>query len=387
MNKPKRVLLAAGGTGGHFYPGYVLGLALRRAGMEPLYLVRGQDPAGAVLDKDGLPFVEVPMRGLPRRPGLELLRFAWRLVAGLRLVSRVVADFAPDAVVGMGGYLTFPAAWAAGRRGIPVLLHESNSVLGLANRASLPFARMLALGLPAARPLRARASLTGTPVRQSLWNLPEASQARTALGLDAGRPTILVFGGSQGARSLNQLVPEALLLAAKDGASFQVLHLPGAKEAKAVAQAYAGAPFKAVVLDYLHEMERGYAAADLVVSRAGASTLAELAATGRPALLIPFPAAAAGHQEENASAAARAGAAVCLPERSLSAGSLARALTDLMPPGSGAAAGPRVAAAGPARARLSEMGRRWARLGLPNPQDCVSGLVETVLRLANEKED
>ncbi|MBI4424221.1 MAG: UDP-N-acetylglucosamine--N-acetylmuramyl-(pentapeptide) pyrophosphoryl-undecaprenol N-acetylglucosamine transferase [Elusimicrobia bacterium] len=372
------MLLAAGGTGGHFYPGFVLGQALRERGFEPLYLVRAGDPAAAVLDREGFPFVEVPMRGLPRRPSLELARFFWRLAQGLRLVRDVVADFQPDAVVGMGGYLTFPAAFAAGRRGIPVLLHEANAILGLANRASLPFASRLALGLPFPRPPGARYALTGTPVRPSLWRLPEPQAARRALGLDPEAATLLVFGGSQGARALNQLMPQALARAAESGSGpFQVLHLPGAKEVEAVTKAYAEAPFKTAVLPYLHEMERGYAAADLVVSRAGASTLAELAATRRPALLIPFPHAAAGHQDVNADVAARAGAALSISERGLTAESLAAALRELLP---SAAAGSRDAAR---RARLLDMGGRWSRLGTPSAPDCVSSLAQLVGELAD----
>ena len=372
-----RVILAAGGTGGHFYPGYVLGRTLRERGFETLYLVREEDPAGKVLAADNLPFVEVPLRGLPRRPGLGLLRFPWKLAQSLRLVGRVVADFKPDALVAMGGYLTFPAAWAAWRHDVPVLLHESNSVLGLANKASLPFSRLLALGLPFERPPRVPFLLAGTPVRRDLWSLPEPQSARRELGLAPDTATLLVFGGSQGARSMNQLVPEGLRRAAAEGAGpFQVLHLSGAKDAVAAAKAYAGAPFTAKVLPYLHEMERGYAAADLVISRSGASTLAELAATAKPALLVPFPFAAANHQEANARAAARVGAARCLPERDLTTELLARTLGDLIPSGSAAAS---------ARARLLEMGRRWSRLGLPSAPDCVAGLAATVRDLAERR--
>lgn len=370
----RRVLLAAGGTGGHFYPGYVLGRALRERGFEALFLVREDDPAGKVLQANNLPFVEVPLTGLPRRLSPELLRFAWRLARSLRLVRHVVLDFRPDVVVGMGGYLTVPAAFAAWSQGIPVLLHESNSMLGLANRACLPFSRLLALGLPFERPPRGRFLLSGTPVRPELWRLPEPETARRALGLAPDVPVVLVFGGSQGARSLNQLVPKGLRLLAERGTGpFQVLHLPGAKEADAVRQAYAGAGFAAAVLPYLHEMERGYAAADVVVSRSGASTLAELAATSRPAVLIPFPFSAAGHQEANARAAARAGAARSLSEPGLTANVLADALGDLLPSGSKAAA---------TRSRLLDMGRRWSKLGLPTPEDCVNGLAQAVRELA-----
>ncbi|MBI4345415.1 MAG: UDP-N-acetylglucosamine--N-acetylmuramyl-(pentapeptide) pyrophosphoryl-undecaprenol N-acetylglucosamine transferase, partial [Elusimicrobia bacterium] len=287
---PPRVILAAGGTGGHFYPGYVLGRELRERGFETLYLVREEDPACKVLASDHLPYVEVPLRGLPRRLGLDLLKFPWRLGRSLALVSHVVVDFAPDALVGMGGYLTFPAAWAAWRRGVPMLLHESNSVLGLANRASLPFTRLLALGLPFARPPRVPFLLAGTPVRRDLWRPQDPAAARAQLGLAPEIPTLLVFGGSQGARSMNQLVPQALRLAAEAGTGpFQVLHLAGAKDTESAAKAYEGAAFRAVVLPYLHEMERGYGAADLVICRSGASTLGELAATGKPAVLIPYP--------------------------------------------------------------------------------------------------
>ncbi|MBI5200087.1 MAG: UDP-N-acetylglucosamine--N-acetylmuramyl-(pentapeptide) pyrophosphoryl-undecaprenol N-acetylglucosamine transferase [Elusimicrobia bacterium] len=379
--RPPRVVLAAGGTGGHFYPGYVLGRALREQGFETLYLVREDDPAGKVLAADNLPYVEVPLRGLPRRPGPDLIRFFWKLAKSLRLVGHVIADFKPDALVAMGGYLTFPAAYAAWRRDVPVLLHESNSILGLANKASLPFARRLAIGLPFDRPPRVPFLLSGTPVRRDLWRLPDPAAARAQLGLDPANATILVFGGSQGARAMNKLVPEGLKLAA--GAlkgspessipgAFQVLHLAGAKEVDAATSAYAGAPFAAKVLPYLHEMERGYAAADLVICRSGASTLAELAATGKPALLVPFPFAAADHQAANAWVAARAGAARSLSERELTPASLAAAVSDLIPSGSAVSA---------ARARLLEMGRRWGRLGLPSAPDCVAGLASTVREL------
>lgn len=374
----RRALLAAGGTGGHFYPGYVLGKALRERGFEPLYLVREGDPAGKVLAGDELPFVEVPLRGLPRTPSPELFRFFWRLGRSLALVGRVVDDFRPDVFVGMGGYLTFPAAFAAWRRGVPVIVHEANAILGLANKASLPFASRLALGLPFERTPGVPFLLSGTPVRPALWNLPDPESARRGFGLGSTTATVLVFGGSQGARALNQVLPRALrLLASRGGAAFQVLHLPGAKEAEAVQKAYEGAPFQAKVLGYLHEMEQGFAAADLVICRSGASTLAELAATRRAALLIPFPFAAADHQRINAWTAARAGAARCLLERDVTAEVLADALGDLIPSGQAGSAA--------AKARLLEMGRRWSRLGLPAPADCVASLAQAAAELADLK--
>ncbi len=363
----KKIAIAAGGTGGHFYPGYVLAQALASAGHSSLFLLRRQDPAAAVLDREGIPFVEVDLRGLPRRPGAELLRFAPRLLASLRLIGRVLRDWRADCVVGMGGYLTFPAVWSAWRLRLPSLVHESNAVLGLANRACLPAASRLALGLPLLKTPKRPFLLCGTPVRPELWSLPEAQKARRELGLDPQRFTLLVFGGSQGARRINQALPEALL--PMGGRPFQCLHICGDQDVESVRAAYASAPFKALVLSYLHEMDKAYAAADLVVCRAGASTLAELIASRRPALLIPYAAAAADHQEANARLLENVGAALRIPESELGSGRLSAALGELMP-----AQDEDVGA----RERLAKMSGGYGRLGLPSPRESARMLAEAV---------
>lgn len=307
----KRVVIAAGGTGGHFYPGLVAAQELKARGWEPLLVVRKDDPAKARLEAAGLACLEVDLVGMPRGLGFGLLGFAAKVVKSMRLMSRVTRDFKPALALGMGGYLTFPVAYGAWRRGVPVALHESNAVLGLANRAALWFGAHIFWGLP---PAEGDGKVAGTPVRPALYGRMDAGTARTKLGLDPARKTVLVFGGSQGAKALNA-VPRAM----KDsGVDAQVLHLAGKGKSEETIAAYRTAGVTATVLDYLEDMAAAYAAADVVVCRSGASTLAELAAQRKTAVLVPYPHAAANHQDANARVFERSGTAVRIPETGLS---------------------------------------------------------------------
>lgn len=357
----RRCVIAAGGTGGHFYPGLVLARELRARGWEALMLVRRQDPALRTLEAESIPAVEVDLSGLPRRPSLELFRFLGRLARSLRLVDRVIGDFKPAAVVGMGGYLTFPAAAAAARRGVPRAVHESNAVLGLANRACVKLGARLFWGLPP-RELKG-GSLVGTPIRPALWERAPAQAARAALGLD-DLPTLLVFGGSQGARGLN----EGAAAAVKASGWPQVLHLSGPKDAEAVSARYRDAGVSAKVLAYLDGMESAYAAADAVVCRSGASTLAELAAQRKPAVLVPFPFAAEGHQEANARVLEARGACAVVLEKDLGS-RLAGVLGDLLS----------------SESRRRGMSEAYQLLGLPEPSQTPARLADAVEALANRE--
>lgn len=308
----KRVLIAAGGTGGHFYPGLVAAQELKARGWEPLLIVKKDDPAKERLEKAGLACLEVDLVGLPRSLGWGLLVFAGKLLSSLRLMSRVAKDFKPDLALGMGGYLTFPVAYAAWRRGVPIALHESNAILGLANKAGAMFGATLFWGLP---PAEGEGKVVGTPVRPALYGRRDAGEARRALGLDPARKTILVFGGSQGAKAINNAMPKALRAAGVDA---QVLHLAGKGKSEETLNAYKTAGVTAKVLDYLDDMAAAYAAADIVVCRSGASTLAELAAQRKTAVLVPYPHAAANHQDANARVFETAKTALRIPETDLS---------------------------------------------------------------------
>jgi UDP-N-acetylglucosamine--N-acetylmuramyl-(pentapeptide) pyrophosphoryl-undecaprenol N-acetylglucosamine transferase len=362
-----RIVIACGGTGGHFYPGSVLGKTLLSRGHEVLFLLRKDDPSGERLAGDDLPFAELDLGGMPRKAGLDLASFALRLAACTRTAWNILRAWRPRAAVGMGGYLTAPLAAAAAMRRVPLVLHESNAILGLANRACLPLARFLACGLPLGRvPSRVPARLTGTPVRPELWTRLDAREARRDLGLSPDKTTLLVFGGSQGARSLNRTVPAAAARLASGGLDFQVLHLSGRGSSEETQALYQKAGFpRAAVMPYLGGMLRAYSAADLALCRSGAATLAELAAQRLAAVLVPYPHAAAGHQEANARAFEAAGAARVILEP-LEEEALARVLAPLL------------CDAGPRR-RMSEA---YSALRLPPPQSSAEALAGLVLEAA-----
>ena len=358
----KRVAIAAGGTGGHFYPGLVVALALRSRGWEPLLIVRAGDPALPALEDEGLAALPVDLRGLPRRPGPELFDFARKLAGSMGTLSRALRSFQPDLALGMGGYLTFPLIFAAWRRGVPRAVHESNAVLGLANAAAEKLGADLFWGLPPAKP-SPRVALVGTPVRPAVWSRREAAESRRALGLAPDRPTLLVFGGSQGAQGLNAALPRAL----RNLPDVQVLHLAGKGKAEAAAAAYRAAGVSADVREYLEDMASAYGAADLVVCRSGASTLAELAAQRAPAVLVPYPHATAGHQDANARVFERAGAAARLREDELDE-KLGGVLADLLESDG-------------AEKRRAAMSSAYARLALPPAAKTVEGFVAALERL------
>ncbi len=336
----KRVLIAAGGTGGHFYPGLVIALELRKHGWEPLLVVKKDDPAKPRLEAEGLACLEVDLGGMPRRPGPGLFVFAWKVLASMRLLSRVVRDFRPSLVLGMGGYLTFPCVWGAMRRGVPAALHEANAILGLANRASAALGARLFWGLP---PWDGEGTVVGTPIRPALHANADRAKARAAFGLAADKKTILVFGGSQGAKAINAAVAPALKGAGLDA---QILHLAGKDKAGEPRSAYKAAGIQAVVLDYCEDMASAYAAADVVVCRAGASTLAELAAQRKAAILVPYPHAAANHQDFNARVFEKRHLAMRISDSELGS-RLGPALADLL---------------------KSTTAPDWSTLGLPEPE-------------------
>ncbi len=358
----KRVVIAAGGTGGHFYPGLVLAKTLRSRGWQPLILVRLDDPGIATLEREGIPSVEVDLQGLPRSLSPKLAVFGWKLSKSVLFARRLLRDFKPDIVVGMGGYLTVPAALAAKASRTPLVIHDSNAVLGQANKLAAMLGARLFWGLP---PVKGGGIVTGTPIRPELWKVMNSADARRRLELEPGKTTVLVFGGSQGAKGLNREAPRALCNAANAAPNkLQVLHLTGPKEHAEVLRAYEGSPLAAKVLPRLDAMEAAYGAADLVLCRSGAGTLAELAAQRKPAVLVPFPFAAENHQEANARVLERAGASLVILEKDLP-GRLASLLADLLFSPKGAE-------------ELSSMSAAYAKLSLPKPERAAEELADAI---------
>lgn len=308
------VVLAGGGTAGHIEPALSVADALRRAdpdvGITALGTQRGLETR--LVPERGYDLTLIPPVPLPRRPTADLLTFPGRLRDAVRACADVLAATRADVVVGFGGYVALPAYVAARRAGLPLVVHEANARPGLANRIGARMTRYVGVATPDVRLPHAR--YVGIPLRRSISTLDRAerrAEARAFFGLDPDRTTLLVFGGSQGARRLNQTMGEAAPSVLATGA--QVLHARGRDQqvTLAVATDRGGDEPGSVagryhVVEYVDRMDLAYAAADLVVSRAGAMTCAELAAVGLPSVYVPFP-IGNGEQRFNALPTVRAG--------------------------------------------------------------------------------
>ena len=317
----KRILIASGGTGGHFYPGLALANALRaRGGWEPVFLVKKGDIAIGPLQENYYPYAEMNMASLPRTLNpMAHLSFLYKFASSLATCLRVLKDFKPVLVFGTGSYISFPAVLAAYLKGTPSMIHESNAKFGLGNRLCARFVSGTALGLPVKdNPFKSKSELTGTPIREVFSARTDPAQARARLELKEGEPVLLVFGGSQGARRLNRAAAAAIKKIKEQGLAFQVVHLAGKGDHAGTLGFYSelglsGAPFLKI-LDYREDMGLLYAAADIICCRSGASTVAELLYLKKPSVLVPLPTSAGGHQLENARVLAEAGAAVIVEE-------------------------------------------------------------------------
>ena len=308
-----RVLLAGGGTAGHTSPMLATADALRR--LDPdveitcLGTARGLETR--VVPEAGYALELIPPVPLPRRPDLDLVKVPVRLRGAVREAGRVLEKTRAEVLVGYGGYVSMPAYLAARRRHVPIVLHEQNAKPGLANRAGARLARRVAVSFPDT-PLP-RAEYVGLPLRAMIAGLDRAAlrdEARRYFDLDPGRPTLLVTGGSQGARRLNQAVSAAS--AALAGAGVQVLHVVGPN---GEAHPEPG-PVPYAVVPFVDRMDLAYAAADLVLCRAGANSVVEAAAVGLPSVFVPLP-IGNGEQELNARPVVDAGGALLVADADL----------------------------------------------------------------------
>ena len=310
-----RVLLAGGGTAGHTSPLLATADALRRLDptVEVTCLGTPRGLENRVVPEAGYPLELIPPVPLPRRPNADLLRVPGRLSGAVREALAVLDRVRPDVVVGYGGYVSVPAYLAARRRRLPLVVHEQNALPGLANKVGARLAGRVAVSFPDT-PLR-NAEYVGLPIRRMISHLDRAAtrdEARAFFGLDPERPTLLVTGGSQGARRLNQAVSGAARALADAGV--QVLHVVGPNGEAAPERN--GVPY--VVLSFVDRMDLAYAAADLVVCRGGASSVTEAAAVGLPAVFVPLP-IGNGEQDHNARPVVDAGGGLLVADGALTA--------------------------------------------------------------------
>ncbi|OQX18641.1 MAG: undecaprenyldiphospho-muramoylpentapeptide beta-N-acetylglucosaminyltransferase [Desulfobulbaceae bacterium A2] len=330
MAEPARIVIAGGGTGGHLFPGIALaeGLLGKLPGAQVLFVGTDRPVDRAALQGLGFGQEFIPVRAFKGRGLLGRLASALALPGALVASLRLLRRFRPQLVFGVGGYVAGPVLLAAWLLGIPRALHEQNSIPGLANRLAARLVQRIFLSLPVeARYFPpARTTLTGNPVRQGI-----VQAARRERGRRQDHPLILVLGGSQGAHRLNFLLPEAAaLLREKLGRDFSLVHQTGVRDQAEVAASYQRLGLLAEVRDFFRDMADVYSAATLVVSRAGATTLAELAVMGLPALLVPYPYAADNHQEKNAAHYVSGGGAILAREAELDATKLSDRLLYLL---------------------------------------------------------
>lgn len=307
-----RVLLAGGGTAGHTSP--LLATAAALVELEPdisitcLGTARGLEVT--LIPEAGYALELVPPVPLPRKPGVEMLRLPGRLRAAKRATEGVFDRVKPDVVVGFGGYVSVPAYLVARRRKTPLVVHEGNALPGIANRLGARFTTHVATSFPDT-PLR-HAVYTGLPIRRAISSLDrvaERAEARAFFGLDADRPTLLVTGGSQGARRINHAVSAAAVDLAAAG--IQVLHAAGRPDEVDLQPRPGDPPY--VVRQFIDRMDLAYAAADLIVCRSGANTVTEVAAVGLPAAFVPLP-IGNGEQALNANSVVQAGGALLIDD-------------------------------------------------------------------------
>ena len=322
-----RVVVAGGGTAGHIEPALALADAVRRlrpdASVTALGTERGLE--STLVPQRGYPLELIPPVPLPRKLTPELLRLPLRVRESVRHTREVLDRVGADVLVGFGGYVALPAYLAARGR-IPIVVHEANQQPGLANKVGARFAESVAVAVPDT-PLTG-AHVVGMPLRRSITGLDRGAaraKARAHFGLDEHAPTLVVFGGSQGARSINTAVSAAAQDFADAGVG--VLHAHGPKNTVAV-QEFPGKPAY-VPVPYLQRMDLAYAAADMVLCRSGAMTVAEVSAVGLPAVYVPLP-HGNGEQASNAAPAERAGAAMTVPDAELSRKLLAERVIPLL---------------------------------------------------------
>ncbi|HWM06933.1 MAG TPA: undecaprenyldiphospho-muramoylpentapeptide beta-N-acetylglucosaminyltransferase [Actinophytocola sp.] len=321
------VVIAGGGTAGHIEPALALADAVRRMRPDARVVALGTERGleKSIIPGRGYPLEMIPPVPMPRKPNVDLLKLPLKVRAAVKTTRAVLDRVGADVVVGFGGYVALPAYLAARGR-LPVIVHDSNARAGLANKVGARFAEKVAVavadcGLP-------RAEVVGIPLRESIVELDRPAlraQARQHFGLHPTAPTLLVFGGSQGARSINNAVSACARRFADAGIG--VLHAHGPKNSLAV-QEVPGAP-RYVGVPYLERMDLAYAAADVVLCRAGAMTVAEVSAVGLPAVYVPLP-HGNGEQALNAKPVVDAGGGIIVADEALSPDKVADLVVPLL---------------------------------------------------------
>jgi len=343
----KTIMIMAGGTGGHVFPGLAVADFLRRSGWRIVWLGSRAGMEAGLVAKHGYDLADVSFSGLRGKGLLAALLLPARLLLAFWQSARAILAARPDVVLGMGGYISFPGGMMAVLLGKPLAIHEQNSIAGLANKVLARVADRVLCAFPG---VLGQALHAGNPVRPDIATIAVPEQR---YAMRSGPLHVLVVGGSLGAKALNDVVPQGLALLPRDRRPL-VTHQSGAQHLDSLRAAYAAVGVEAKTLTFIDDMAAAYAEADLVICRAGATTVAEIAAAGVASLLVPFPHAVDDHQTSNARFLSDAGGGVLLKQQDLSAEHLAGLII------------------GFDRERLCEMAKRARSLGKPGATEAVA---------------
>lgn len=367
-----KAIITGGGTGGHIYPALAVARVLAGKGWEILYIGSQGGLEGRLVPVEGLSYKAVDVSPLPRKISLRLLSSLLKTTEGFFQARSLIKDFQPDIVLGTGGFVAGPVVLAASLLKIPTVIHEQNVYPGLTNRLLSYRVDRIALNFADAGRyfsgrVREKLRVTGNPIREIILQTTR-EQGLKALNLEDNKTTLLVFGGSQGSASINNAMVEVLKYF-KDSPRLQAIHITGEANYQDFLKRCREQGIDLAkevnykIIPYLADMHFAYAVADLIVSRAGATAIAEITAKGIPAILAPYPYAAGNHQEYNARNLAEHGAAVVIEDRKLSGRLLIETLEELLNDDE----------------RLEEMKKNSLKLGQPEAREKLVSLIEELI--------
>jgi len=323
--KLSRAIIAGGGTGGHLFPGIAVAREIQRRNpaAEVLFVGAERGIESRLVPQEGFPLRVLPLRGVKGEGLGTQIGSMTATLKGISSAKRILKEFNPNVVIGVGGYASFPTVMAAILSGYPRLIMEQNSVPGLANRMVARWVDFAAITDPKTKStFGERGVVTGNPIRPQFKAIPPKPHQPPF--------TVLVFGGSQGAQSINRGIRESLAHLSDWKTKIRFVHQTGEKQAEEIRKAYAEAGFESDVRAFFNDFHQQYAAADLIVARAGATTVAEIKAAGRAAILVPLPTAADDHQTKNAKAMVEEGAAVMISNAELNGENLASTMRSML---------------------------------------------------------
>jgi len=326
-----KAVIACGGTGGHLFPGLAVGEVLVQRGWEVLVIISEKEiDALAIQGRKEFQFEKVQSIGMPAVLSPGIFAFSVRFLRSIAHCRRMFSKFKPDIVLGMGGFTSTPPIMAGKLKGIPTFVHESNAIPGKANKLTAHFASSVLLGLADCATYfpGKKTEVTGTPIRAGLKKKVDRAAVYAQLGLDAAKKTILIMGGSQGARGINHAILQALPFFVDQ--PIQLVHLTGPNGEVEVRTQFEKSGVSGYIAPFYHQMEELYAIADFAVARSGAASLSELSYFGIPSILIPYPYAAEDHQTFNARIFEQAGAAVLLKESDATGETLSKMILEFL---------------------------------------------------------